>query len=308
MKDKIPPFLLKDQSSAPSLIEGRDMRMPFIEKGINHLSDIIKSSYIQWELASKEGFFQKLDARIKIIFLLFFIFIVSIKKNIMPEVGIWLFVFALSLLSRLNIFTLYKRVFFWGFFFGFLVALPSAFNVITRGEIIMPVIKLSKPYTFWVYHFPQEMGLTKEGLYSVAVLTLRVVNSLSISFLVLYTTPFPEIIKALKILRVPDAFLMIIALSYKYIFLFAKTAGDMHIAKKSRLVRGVSNTQAREWVAGRLAFIFRRTRMRCEDVFNAMLSRGFSDKIKFYGYRKIRILDWSAEVLLLFVGILFLMF
>jgi cobalt ECF transporter T component CbiQ len=307
MRDKIPPFLLRSQSSAPPVLEGRGMKMPFIEKGIDHLSDIIKSGYIQWELASREGFFQKLDARIKVIFLLFFIFIVSLKKNVMPEVGIGIFIFALALLSRLNIVMLYKRVFFWGFFFGFLVAFPSAFNIITRGEIIMPVINLSKPHTFWIYHIPQEIGLTKEGLYSVVMLTMRVVNSLSISFLVLYTTPFHEIIKALKILRVPDAFLMIITLSYKYIFLFAKTVGDMHIAKKSRLVRGVSNAQAREWIAGRIAFIFRKTRMRCEDVFNAMLSRGLSDKIKFYGYRKIQVLDWSAGISLLLIGILFLM-
>lgn len=307
MRDKIPPFLLRSQSSAHPILEGRGMRIPFIEKGIYHLSDIIRSGYIQWELASREGFFQKLDARIKVAFLLFFIFIVSIKKNIMPEVGIWLFVFFLVFLSRLNIFKFYKRVFFWGFFFGFLVALPSAFNVINKGEIILPLVELSKPYTFLMYHIPKEIGLTKEGMYGVGLLTLRVVNSLSISFLVLYTTPFPEIIKALKILKVPDVFLMIITLSYKYLFLFAKTVGDMHVAKKSRMVRRVSNAQAREWIAGRIAFIFRKTRLECEDIFNAMLSRGFSDKIKFYGFRKFQILDWSAIVSLLFIGILSLM-
>jgi len=306
MKNKIPSFLLKSHSFMSPKLKGKDVKRPFIEKGINHLANVIESGYAQWELASREGLFQKIDARIKVLFLLFFVFIVSIKRSIMPEIGIGIFVFALAFLSRLKIAALYKRVLFWAFIFGFLVALPSAFNFITRGEIILPVVKLSKPYSFWIYHIPQEIGITKEGIYSVTLLTLRVANSLSISFLVLYTTPFPEIIKALKILKVPDTFLMIITLSYKYIFLFAKIVGDMHIAKKSRLIKGVSNAQAREWIAGRVAFIFRKTRLRCENLFNAMLSRGFSDKIKFYGSKKIQALDWSAGAALLLVGILFL--
>ena len=128
------------------------------------------------------------------------------------------------------------------------------------------------------------------------MLTMRVINSLSLSFLVLYTTPFHEIMRALKVLKVPDTFLIIITLCYKYIFIFSKTVEDMHLAKKSRIVRELSNTEAREWIAGRIAFIFRKTRLRCEEVFKAMIGRGFSDTIKLYGFRKMRTADWCAAI------------
>lgn len=280
--------------------------MSFIDSSISHLGKVIKTGYIQWELASKDGFFQRLDARIKVFFLVFFIIIVSLKKEIVPEVIIALFVFGLTAISRLNLFYFYKKVIPLGFIFGFLISLPSAFNVITKGEIILPVIHLWKSYDFWIYHVPETIGITREGISGVAMLTLRVLNSVALSFLILYTTPFSEIIRALKVFRVPDAVLMIIGLTYKYIFIFAKTVEDMYLAKKSRTAVKINNRDARNWTAGRIAFMFRKTQQRCEDVFKAMLGRGFSDTIKLYDFRKLDGMDWIAGFFLFFAGMIFL--
>ena len=280
--------------------------MSFIDNGISHLGKVIRTGYIQWELASKDGFFQRLDARIKVLFLVFFIIIVSLKREIVPEIGIAFFIFVLAVLSRLNLFSFYKKVLSLGFIFGFLIALPAAFNVITKGEIILPLLHLSKSYDFWIYHVPQTIGITREGISGVIMLTLRVVNSISLSFLILYTTSFSDIIRAFRILKVPDAVLMIITLTYKYIFIFAKTVEDMHLAKKSRMTGGITTTEARKWIAGRIAFIFRKTQQRCEEVFKAMLGRGFSDTIKIYGFRKMNNLDLASGLFLFFAGVLFL--
>ena len=306
MESKIPSFLLSQPSSVP-FTGGKDrMKDSFLEKGIHHLAHVIKSAYIQWETASMDGPFQRIDARIKVLFLLFYIVIVSLKRELMPEVILGGFVFMLILVSRLNIFRFYKRVLFLGFVFGFLIALPSAFNVITEGELIFPVLRLSRDHSFWIYKIPQETGITREGASGVIMLTLRVVNSLSLSFLVLYTTPFPEIIKALKVLKVPDSFLMVITLSYKYIFIFAKTVEDMHLAKKSRMAGQLSNDDARKWMTGRIAFVFRKTRLRCEEVFRAMISKGFSEEIRFYEPKRLKSRDYAAAGVFLLAGGFFL--
>ena len=306
MASKIPSFLLTQAAPGPVQHLTGKVKVPFLERGIDHLAGVIRNGYVQWELSSRVGFFQRIDARVKVLFLLFFIFIVSLKREVLPETCLLIFVFALTLLSRLSILKVYRRVLFLGFLFGFLIALPSAFNVITKGEIVLSVVRLPRPYHFWIYHVPAEIGLTREGIYGVAMLTLRVINSLSLSFLVLYTTPFHEIVRALKVLKVPDSFLIIITLCYKYIFIFSKTVEDMHLAKKSRIVRELSHREAREWISGRIAFIFRKTRLRCEEVFKAMIGRGFSDSVKFYGFRKMRTSDWFAAAFLFFAGILFL--
>jgi cobalt/nickel transport system permease protein len=262
MENKVPAFLLERPSSASPVRDKGKLRMPFIERGVHHLALVIRTGYVQWENASTDNFFQRVDARIKVLFLLFFILIVSLKKDLGPEVLLGAFIFLLTLAARLNVFNLYRRVLFFGFFFGFLVAFPSAFNVITPGEVIFPVLHLSRPHVFRIYRIPAEIGVTREGAYGVAMLTLRVMNSLALSFFVLYTTPFSEIIRALKVLRVPDTFLMIVTLSYKYMFVFAKTVEDMHLAKKSRMARPVSNAEARRWITGRIVFLFRKTQQR----------------------------------------------
>jgi len=307
MASRIPSFLL-DRSRPGVFEQGRGkVKIPFVEGGISHLADVIKKEYVQWELSSGNGFLQKIDARIKVLFLLFFVMIVSLQRSLLPELYISFFVFILVLLSRLRIVMFYKRVFFLGFSFGFLVAFPAAFNVITKGEIIWPMIKISTPLNFFIYHIPADIGITREGIYVVARLTMRVINSLSLSFLVLYTTPFPEIIRALKVLKVPETFLIVITLCYKYIFIFSKTVEDMYLAKKSRMVREASNTEAREWIAGRIVFIFRKSRLRCEEVFNAMIGRGFSDTVKLYSIRKMHPSDWCVGILFLLIGVIFLL-
>lgn len=307
MGSKIPPFLLT--RSSPSILKGpkEKVKWPFLEKGIHHVAALIKQGYAQWESSTRKGFFQGIDARIKVLFLLFFILIVSLKREIASQVAIGLFVSLLVWSSRLNLLRLYGKVFFLGFFFGFLIALPSAINAITPGEVVFPLLKLSRPYRFWIYQIPADIGLTRQGLQGVMMLTLRVMNSLAVSFLVLHSTPFPEFVRALKVLKVPDSFLMIVTLCYKYVFLFAKTVEDLYLAKKARLVRPLRADQAQEWIVGRIAFIFRRTRIRCEEVFKAMLGRGFSDAVRFYGSGRITRRDWLKAIFLGGAGIVFLL-
>jgi cobalt ECF transporter T component CbiQ len=306
MKNEIPLFLSKSLSPSPPEAKGRGLRTSFLEKGIRSLAEIIKSSYSHWDSASRNGFFQGIDARIKIFFLIFFVIIVSMKKEIGPEVLIGIFIFFLAWISRLSIFHFYKRILFLAFLFGFLISLPSAFNLVAKGEVILPVFHLPRPYHFWIYQIPVEIGITKEGVNGVAMLTLRVMNSLSLTFLILFTTPFPEIMKALKMMKIPDGLLIIATLSYRTFFLFAKTAEDMHLAKKSRRIRELSQGEARRWVAGRIAFIFGKTRRRSEEIFEAMVSRGFSGSIKIYGLGKLMPKDWLAGLSFLLIGTLLL--
>ncbi len=307
MANRIPSFLLDRSSPSPLKRDSGRVRVSFVEKGIDHLAKVIKKGYVHSELLPKSGLFQKIDPRIKVLFLVFFIVIISLKRDLLSELYISIFILVLTLLSRIRIIAFYRRVLLFGFLFGFLIALPSALNLITRGEIILPIATLSRSYDFWIYHVPATIGITRAGMLGVALLTLRVINSLSLSFLVLYTTPFPEIVRALKILKVPATFLIVISLCHKYIFIFSKTVEEMYLAKGARMLREENYKKAREWIAGRLALIFRKTQLRCEEVLKAMLGRGFSDAIKLSGLGKMHATDWASGAVLFSIGLLFLL-
>jgi cobalt ECF transporter T component CbiQ len=301
-ENKIPEFLLCKTPHAPDLYKRGTIRTSYIRKGVEYLSEIITTGFINVGQETEKGFFRSLDPRIKILFLIFFVITVSLKRDIFPEVIMALFMLLMVASSHIDIWRFYLKIIGLTFFFGFLISFPAAFNVVTPGVMVLPVIELSRSYDLWIYSIPREIGLTRQGIDGVIMLCLRVMNSLTISLLVFYTTPFHKIIRAMQIFRVPDAFLLVITLSYKYIFIFAKTMEDMYLARKSRLVGMLRNDEARIWVAGRMACMFRKTMSRYEEVFRAMVSRGFTEEVKIPDLSKLRIVDGLAGCFFLVIG------
>lgn len=307
MKSKIPAFLSYKNSGALSHKIGGSAHLSFIDKSIKRIAGIIKTGFIQMETASRDDIFQGLDARVKVLFMVYFLIIISLKKDIRSELLISAFVFILAVISKINMVNYYRNTLLFGFLFGFLIALPSSLNLITGGEIILPLFELERPYSFWIYSIPSSIGITREGISGVIILTLRVVNSVSVSFLVLYTTQFSEIIRAFKIFKAPDAFLMIIIISYKYIFIFAKTVEDVYLAMRSRIAGAVSSKDMQNLVAGRMAFMFRKSRIQCEEVYKAMVSRGFTGEIRLYNFKRFMARDWCAGLVILAAGLIILL-
>lgn len=295
----------KPQTRPYQRASGR-IRTSFVNKGMETISSVLRTGFIQWETASKRGFFQGLDARVKVLFLILFIIIVSLKKTILSEAAIALFLLGLAMASRLDLIKHYGKILLLTFVFGFLLAWPSAFNFFTPGEMIFTLFHFEKGATFGPLVIPREIGITDEGLRKVTLLALRVMNSLSISLLVFASTPFMEFIKALKVFRVPDVFLMTITLSYKYIFIFAQTVYDMYLAKKSRMTGVESDREARRWVSGRMAFMFRKSQQQCEEVFRAMTARGLSDAPKLRRLPPPAAKDWGVGLGMLLWAVLFL--
>jgi cobalt ECF transporter T component CbiQ len=307
MRDKIPSFLLDTNRTAPPPRRRGSPRLSALGRGIEQFARVVRTSLVQWETASRDGFFQGLDPRVKLLFLAFFVVIISVKKTLSAEIAIGVFVFILAAISRLPLAAHYGRIAVLGFFFGFLVTLPAALNIFTPGEVVVTLVRFAEPRDLWIYHVPQVVGITKEGLTAVVMLTMRVLNSLSVSLLVISTTPFAEVVRALKVLRVPDLFIMTLTLAYKYIFIFAQTAHDMHLAKKARLLGRESEAESRRWVAGRMAFLFRKSQHRCEEVFKAMQERGFSGTIKICRFGAPAARDFIMALLLSAAGVVILL-
>lgn len=276
-----------------------------LDRGIDRFGALIRGAYAKWDMAGRDGFAQRLNPRIKLFLLIFYLAIANTRQAFMPGIVLAGFIFLMVLISCLDLTAFYKKVFLLGFFFGFLLALPSSLNIVVKGEVILPVIRLPREFDLFIWHIPKTIGITRQGAEGVGILTLRVINSLSLSFLVIYTTPFTEIMRALKGLKAPDPFLVIVILAYKYIFVLGKTLEEVHLAKKSKTIEERA-AHGRNWIAGRAAFLFRKTRVRCDEVFDSMLSRGFSGEIVLYGGKKMERRDfvWGSILALAGMGIL----
>ena len=293
MSNPVPSFLLTPENRTREKGKSERYSLPFIDKTLKNIGYFIKTGYVQNDNTSIHGLFQQLNARVKLLFLVFFIVLISISHKIQSQLLFTGLLFAINLVSHNNLLFIYKRVLFFGFFFGFLIIAPAALNFITHGKVIFTLVSFEKEHQFWVYHIPQTIGITREGCFVVSRFFLKVVNSLTVTFLVVYTTPFNEIVKSLKILRVPDLFLMVLTLTYKYIFILSHTIEETYFALKAKWWKRTGEKEAKTIIAGRIVFLFRKSWLKYEEIYKAMIARGFSGKVNLCYLKRITGKDWA---------------
>ncbi|MHB8790438.1 MAG: cobalt ECF transporter T component CbiQ [Desulfobulbaceae bacterium] len=303
--DHLPSFMTEESARPACTFTGRRFRTPVLEKGVQHLARVIRESYVQWESSRREGILQTVDPRVKLLLLAAFLVLVSVKSRIVPQASIAGLILLLFLASRLDLFALYRRILWVTCLFGVIVPLPSIFNIFDGHEPLVPLLHLRQDHRFWLYHIPQTIGITSEGLTAMALLSLRIANSVALSLLIIYTTSFPDLIRALRVFRVPESFVAVITLSYKYVFIFARTLEEMHMAKKSRLLRRLGRRQSYHWAAGRIAFLFQKSQSRCEEICKAMVARSSEYRLPRRSFNRLQPTDWTVVALALAILLLF---
>jgi cobalt/nickel transport system permease protein len=308
MENKIPSFLLNKEQSQPGSANLKRVRLPFLEETILSSARTVKSIYEQAENAAIDNFIQKVNPNVKLISLIYMIIVISLVSSRAGQLLASAMIFCFFISARLKVLQVYRKIFFLAIIFGFIVVLPASLNIITPGKIIFNIISFSKPSHFLIYTIPQNIGFTENGFRVVSLVFLRVLNSVSFSLLIVFTTPFPAFIKSFKILGIPDTFLMIISLAYKYIFILSRTIEETYFALKSRFLGNLRNSSARKLISGRIFFIFKRSVIIYENTYYAMVSRGYSGKIKLHSQNPLAPRDLVALVIILATGIVIFLF
>jgi cobalt/nickel transport system permease protein len=106
---------------------------------------------------------------------------------------------------------------------------------------------------------------------------------------------------------IPDTFLMIISLAYKYIFILSRTIEETYFAFKSRLSGNIQNASIRKLIGGRIFFIFKRSMIIYQNTYDAMVSRGYNGKIILHSQNHSTLKDLAVLVFITVAGIIFLL-
>jgi len=75
----------------------------------------------------------------------------------------------------------------------------------------------------------------REGLAEGISIAGRIIAAISIMAVMVFSTPFAELLAALSWIRVPKAFIEILMYAYRYIFVLIEDAGVIYDAQKNRL-------------------------------------------------------------------------
>jgi len=264
-----------DTSPRPAQSSSRPRRN-IIEHTLADISHTLEQSLFAEEIARRPGLLQSLDPRVKVISILLLLIAIGLSRSLAVIAGLYFVTLALAWRSSVPMGFFVKRVWLFMPFFTGIVAIPAFF--ITPGP---PLVQL-----------PLGLIITRTGAMTALFLLLRVGASVSAGVLLVLTTPWNSVLKALGVLRVPDVFILILGMTYRYIYLFLHTTNDMFLSRKSRIVGRLKGAEERRLIAASAGTLLSRSLHLSSEVYLAMQSRGFRGYPRTMDTWKMRWVDW----------------
>jgi cobalt/nickel transport system permease protein len=236
----------------------------FIEISLCGVLSFLKESVFADEFALKKGFLQSWASRPKAAFFLFLILSVLLARDIRVIAGLYGLCLVLAFVSRIPVGYFLMRTWIFIPLFSFFIAIPAIFSVFTPGVALAT----------WSI-FGIELTVTRQGVWGAGVFVARVATSVSLVVLLTLTTQRAFLLKTLRALGVPAVFVMTLGMCYRYIFLFMTVIEHTYLALKSRVGTRVRRGKGRRVVAWNIASLWQRSYRLHEEVYQAMLSRGY---------------------------------
>ena len=233
----------------------------------------------------------RLDARLK--FVLTVVLILSIA---LIPVGAWPIyilllacIFSIIILSDVGIVHVVKRASLALPFV--LAALPLIFT--TPGQ---QLIALS--FGTW------EITMTLSGVERFASIALKSWISVQAALLLTLTTPFPDLLAAMRAVHVPKLLVAVFGLMWRYLFVLADEALRLLRARAARSsdsgskdLRSGGTLAWRAQTAGGMAgSLFMRSLDRSDRIYMAMLSRGYDGEVRVIPPPKLEVHHWILMI------------
>ena len=300
-----PLWLLTKNVEVPATdYRKRGGRKGFLDKTLGDVTSFLRDSVFSEEYANKKGMLQRIDPRVKVLTIAVLLISVSLLRHPILIGGLYLFILILVMFSKIPLKFFLLRVWLFVPIFSGIIALPALFNVFVPGEPILILIKFEGEWFLGPIKIPEVIAITRQGSMAALTFVMRVATSVSLVVLLLLTTKWSHLLKALRVLFVPQVFTFIISMTYRYIHLLLRLIEDLLLAKKSRVIRKSSVGEGQKWVSSQIGTMMKRSLRMSEDVYSAMVSRGFNDEMKVIDSFKMKRLDylWSA-FLILFISL-----
>jgi cobalt/nickel transport system permease protein len=237
----------------------------FIGRSLEGVLSFLQESIFSQEYAARPGFLQARDVRIRFLSLLFLLLAVLFSRSVHFLLGMYAFCLLLAASSSINLAFFLKRTWVFIPLFSLVIALPALFNIFTPGE---PVLSFR---IFTLY-----LQITKQGIASASFFFMRVLTSVSLGILLVLTTRHYALLKALRIFKVPQVFVMTLGMCYRFIYLFTEIIQNTYIAIRSRVGHVSSVKSGQGVVAWNISSLWQRSYQMHSQVYSAMLSRGYS--------------------------------
>jgi cobalt/nickel transport system permease protein len=265
--------------TAAAPVRRSDGRIGWLEQTVGGITSNIEHAVFTERHARSAGWLQRRDPRAKMIGALIAILAASLTTSVAGLAILYAATLAAARASRVPFGFFVKRVWLGIPLFAGIVVIPAIFFV--------PGAR-----AFDLAAGPVHLAPSWNGLAGALLFVSRVGVSVSLAVLLVLTTPWSDVLKSLRSLRVPQVFILVLSMTYRYIFLFLHTANGILLARKSRVVGRATGAEHRRWITGTMGNLMSRAFKMSNDVYAAMLARGFTGEARTYSTYRMRPADW----------------
>ena len=277
-------------SRSPTRRKKEKEQLGWLEHTISGIASSIERAVFTEEHARRRGWLQGIDPRAKLGMFLALILAASLSNNLMILVGLYLVILGAAYASHMPFDFFVKRVWLGIPFFAGIVIIPSIFL-------------LPGPHLFDLAIGPIHLGASIPGLVDAVIFVARVGVSVSLAVLLVLSTPWADLLKSLQAVGVPQAFVLLLSMTYRYIFLFLHTATGLFEARKCRTVGRTQGSEHRRWISGSMGSLMNRSFQMSNDVYAAMAARGFTGHIRTYSAYRMTPADWGALLVTICIAV-----
>ncbi len=275
----IPAWMLAAEDDSIAGVTETGRGADFVERTLAGIADAARESVVAERWARRDGLLQHLDARVKIVGLCGLILLTAFLHRPAALVSLYAVALLLARFSRVPLGLMIRRVWLAVPLFVGMVTFPAVLNIVTPGRPLVVIFR--EPF----------LAVTDAGLYTALLLTFRVAVAVTFATLLALTTRWDDLLRGLRVLFVPKVFLVIVAMTYRYLAVLLQSASEMFTARKSRTLGRTARRESRRFVGGAIGALFGKTVTLTEDVYAAMLSRGWSGEARLLEPVRLRAAD-----------------
>lgn len=248
-------------------------RSSLLGSSLSTLSRALSHALMSEQIARAPGLMQSLDPRVRIVGIFALVIAVALLHKIEIVLATFAGAVALAAVSAVPMRTLALRVWLLVLAFTGVIALPALF--VTPGESLSAASPITRP-----------------GLHAALMLIARVEAAVTLTTVLVLTTQWAQLLKALRSLAIPKEAVMMLAMAHRYMFLLAETATQMFESRESRRVGVLRGTERRRLVTQTAGVLMGKSINLSHDIFLAMQSRGYRGEVHVISSRRMTARDY----------------
>ncbi|MHB8928007.1 MAG: cobalt ECF transporter T component CbiQ [Bacillota bacterium] len=256
----LPGWLSVPATSRPPIPSGRTADA-FLDRTLVEFAHVTRHTVFAEEIARRNGFFQRLDARVKLGGFIALVLTVALAQSPVTLALVTLLAIAGAARSRVPAGFLIRRVWLLVAVFAGVMALPATLSVVTPGPTLL--------------RLPFGLAITWTGLRGASLLVLRASASATLASVLTLTTRWDRLLAAAQGAGLPATFVAVVDLAYRYLFVLMAAALETFEARKARTVGPLRLAQNQGFVAAVAGATLSKARVMSEEVHAAMVARGY---------------------------------